>query len=287
MKVRRQAHSLHSTDSHPSLNHSIEARAPQQLPIFDLILLFPLLEGLTAAVDRTQADDNDGPDGLPTITLPSTPPMTGSLNLYKVTEMKPFALLLLSIPGGFHFRELNLTLTREDDLSSVTALVEGCSQTLKHLDITSNWPGMSIWHCIRIALSLVLLLGEPGSGLIDLSKATRLETVTFQVGSYYVGWATKALRTIATEHRDLRQIAILIPSDIACVRVGTDIERTLGKTIYRWWSDLDRLLVEFWKSRSIRPRLGPARMWEIKEDMEFCIGDLLLDVIERRIFDLV
>ena len=134
----------------------IEARILQHLPIFDLILSFPFLEDLTAVADRTLAVGNGSSNGLPTITLSSTPPMTGTLKLFRGAGMEAFAVQLLSTPGVFRFRKLSLTLTREEDLLSVTALVEGCSQTLKCLNISSEHHGMSIWRRARIDLNSIL-----------------------------------------------------------------------------------------------------------------------------------
>jgi hypothetical protein len=53
--------------------------------IFNLILLFPLLEDLDVIIHKTAADNNDGSeeDEAPTATQPSSPPrFTGSLELY-------------------------------------------------------------------------------------------------------------------------------------------------------------------------------------------------------------
>jgi len=50
--------------------------------------------------------------------------------------------------------------------------------------------------------------------------------------------------------------------------------------------DLDRLLVEFWESRSIRPRLGCLRLEEERERVEYCIRCLFPETMERGIVDL-
>jgi len=113
------------------------------LRIFDLILLFPLLEDLTVVTRQDVGYDRDeDPNGPPTTALPSTPPMTGSLHLSQGAGMGPLARRLLSLPGGIHFWKLTLTLIREEDLLSSTALVEGCYQTLKSLDISCELLGV-------------------------------------------------------------------------------------------------------------------------------------------------
>jgi hypothetical protein len=60
--------------------------------------------------------------------------------------MEPFTRRLLSLPSGIHFRKLTLTWSREEDLSLMVALVEGCSHTIESLDITCNLLGKLIWR---------------------------------------------------------------------------------------------------------------------------------------------
>lgn len=63
------------------------------------------------------------------------------------------------------------------------------------------------------------------------------------------------LDTITSEHQDLHQISIRIPHILgyATAQECTTIERRIGKmNPGTRWSDLDRLLVGFWESRSIR-----------------------------------
>jgi hypothetical protein len=75
--------------------------------IFDLTLSFPLLEDLTVVTYGEATDSGNGSNELPTVALPSSPPIfTGSLELWAQGGMKPIANRLLSLPGGIHFRKL-------------------------------------------------------------------------------------------------------------------------------------------------------------------------------------
>jgi len=112
-----------------------------------------------------------------------------------------------------------------------------------------------------------------------------LENVAFRVSSQTVSWVTMALQSVAPEHRDLRRISIYLPYDLTLVNDDTDIRRSLGETVSGWWSDLDRLLVEFWESRSIRPRVGCTRWGEGGQDTEYCIRCLLPEITKRGIVD--
>jgi hypothetical protein len=115
--------------------------------IFNLILSFPLLEDLAVAARHetlTDNGDDSGEDEMPTTAQTSTLPMfTGTLELHLKGGMELFSRRLLSLPGGIRFRKLILIYRQEEDLS---LLVEGCSHTLKSLDITWDLRGMSIQH---------------------------------------------------------------------------------------------------------------------------------------------
>jgi len=247
----------------------------------DLILSFPLLNDLTVVTYKSLIDDNGGPGGLRTITIPS-PPMTGSLTLIRREGLKSLARRLLSLPGGINFQKLSLKLLREEDISLATALVEGCSHTLESLDISCEYIGVSVWCCAHFD-NLPLILAEPRSGPIGLSKAIGLKNVTFRVGSQNVGWITTAFKTITPEGRDLQRI--YLPHNLAFVNVGADIRQSIGEAISRRWSDLDYLLVEFWESHSIRPRVGCERLGEKQRNMDYCIGRLLPGITKMGIVD--
>jgi hypothetical protein len=131
-----------------SLHVKINGLPPSQ--IINLILSFPLLEDLAVTIiygisDKTGGDSEGG--GILAATQPLTRPMlTGSLDLHLMDEGKHFTRRLSSLPGGIHFQKLTLTCIYEADLSLMTALVEGCSDTLESLNITLDIRGMSSWH---------------------------------------------------------------------------------------------------------------------------------------------
>jgi hypothetical protein len=116
--------------------------------IFDLILSFPSLEDLTVTVPHKALNDGeDGSDWPLTSAQPSSPPtFTGSLKLLLWAEAKPITYWLLSLPGGIHFRKFIWRWSREEDILSMMALVEGCFYTLESLDIIYGLPGESIQH---------------------------------------------------------------------------------------------------------------------------------------------
>ena len=122
-----------------------------------------------------------------------------------------------------------------------------------------------------------------GSASINLSRATKLKDITFRHGSLDMDWIIGALRTITPNHRDLRQITIYPSSRLTTFNVGTNIRLSIA----RQWLDLDRLLVQFWESRSIRTRVGCVRLGEERETAEYCVGCLLPEAMGKGIVDLV
>jgi len=113
--------------------------------IFDLLLSFPHLDDLAVISFDAAIDNGCGPDGLPAVAQPSSPPtLAGSLDIFLKGGMGSISRRLLSLPSGPHFQKLKLTWNYEQDLPLATALVEGCSHTLEYLDIICNPLGTSI-----------------------------------------------------------------------------------------------------------------------------------------------
>ena len=109
--------------------------------VLDLALSFPLLEDLTMSTCFCALANNSDPS---TVVRPSnSPPFTGSLELSR-GDVKPIARQLLSLPGSIHFRKIALRRLHEDILLLINGLVEGCSHTLKSLDLASHQGGTSV-----------------------------------------------------------------------------------------------------------------------------------------------
>ena len=80
----------------------------------------------------------------------------------------------------------------------------------------------------------------------DLSKATKLKHLKFmrRRTRSILQWITMTLQTVKSEN--LQSITIY-PQDPG--------PETVEEEAYQEWQDLDRLLVQFWTSPSIRPRV--------------------------------
>jgi len=255
---------------------------PIRLPnawLFDLICSFPLLEDLSlTGRDKPlfSGDDLHEPQSVGPLTSPA---FTGSLDFHILGEgAGNTARQLLDLPNGLHFRKLVLSWDHKRDLWWNAELVTGCSHTLESLDITYTFCRTFIHISFR-ANNLTLFPVGPEPGSFNLSKATKLRSVVFRPTWQTVEWITVALQTITPQHRDLRQISIYAPYH--STPYDAEIMQSLEEATYRQWLDLDRLLVQLWESRSIRPRVGCQG--EKCQNTESIIGHLLPEITKRGI----
>ena len=96
---------------------------------------------------------------------------------------------------------------------------------------------------------------------INLSKATSLGEAEFRLLSLEdVAWAGSILKTLTSEHKDLRRISIHIT-----IRKYVDVQQVLGTEVRNLWTDLDRTLIQLWESNATTTRVTCATG---KEGME-------------------
>ena len=93
-----------------------------------------------------------------------------------------------------------------------------------------------------------------------------------------------ALHTITSEHRGLQQISLPVSYDFTR---GANVRQNIGEVTYGHWLDLDRLLVGFWESHSIRPKILYTHTPQDEEVAVECISCLLPKITRRGIIDLV
>ena len=149
----------------------------------------------------------------------------------------------------------------------------------------------SFGFCVETSNSLQLPfeLGDPPTASIDFSEATKLKEVVFRLTTdrLPVTWIITALQTITSKHRDLRQISIHVRHASFPIADPANVRKIVGEVSYIQWMDLDRLLVQFWESRTVRPRIVYYAAEGQKEAMWECIGSLLPQITERGIIELV
>ena len=117
-------------------------------------------------------------------------------------------------------------------------------------------------------------IAKPAVCRLDLSKLTKLKEVFLRAGSN-IRWMTGVLQT--AESTDLRQITIRFPF-------------FLGPRKKKWshqdWQELDRLLLQFWTSHSIRSKI---ECWGVDEvgGLRALASRLLPELTGRGVVDLV
>ena len=108
---------------------------------------------------------------------------------------------------------------------------------------------------------------------LDLSKLTKLKDVVFECPD--IQRITMTLRT--TESTNLEQITIIYPIDFGQVIV---------ESAYREWKDLDRLLLQFWVSHSIRAKIRYEQRNEGR-DLRDVAPRFLPELTRRGVVDLI
>jgi len=111
--------------------------------------------------------------------------------------------------------------------------------------------------------------------LHDLSKATKLKYLKFMRAKASVQWITMALETVKSKH--LQHIII---------HQSTFLPEVIQEVVCQEWRDLDRLLVKFWASHSIRPKVTYTTGKE-REDLKDHLPRLLPELTRRGLVDLV
>ena len=109
----------------------------------------------------------------------------------------------------------------------------------------------------------------------DLSRAAKLQDVIFRCVALSAKWISKALHTARS--RNLQRISF----ELQHIAIGVAV----WETVHQEWADLDHLLVKFWTSRSIRPKVmyEPGK----EEEMKDHVARLFPEAMRRGIIDLV
>jgi len=114
---------------------------------------------------------------------------------------------------------------------------------------------------------------------LDLSEATKLRDVVFRCARANVRWISKALHTARSG--DLQRISLELPRHRQVA-----IEHATWETVHQEWADLDHLLVQFWASHSLRPKvMYESGKWG--KEMRDYATMLLPELTRRGIIDLV
>ena len=247
--------------------------------VFSLICSIPFLEDLSLTGHLADFNNND-PDGRHIVAHPPTsPPLTGAFVFRVYREIGGTARRLLNLPNGLHFRKLQLEWYGRGDLHHIMELVTACSGTLECLDIACPSEGaIQFLSCRSLTLTFQFTDGGQSAPVqVNLSKATKLQHITFRCRSLGTGWITTTLETITAGHRDLQRISV----NVDYVHVLVKSNPGMG------WPDLERFLIKLWESRSVRTTLECIDPWSITGRMVGLAMCLLPELTRRGAIDLV
>lgn len=221
--------------------------------IIDVICSFPLLENLVLKCMGSGRDADQW------VAPPTSPKLTGHLHLEDV--VRPVVRALLDLPGGLHFTIITINCHAIEHAGMTKDLLSRCSGTLESLRIGCSHAGVSPRLPTLInTLTCSTDTDEPWTALdVDLSKAQKLEYVEFRSLGSSVQWIVNTLQTARLE--PLRQITIF-----------PHFFFTTNETVRQGWRDLDRLLVQFWASHSIVPKI--KHQGSVENMVRFCLPNL-------------
>ena len=76
--------------------------------------------------------------------------------------------------------------------------------------------------------------------------------MAFRPKSLSVKWIVAAFQTTTPKHQELQKISISVPFGLV---PPNDVDAIKRSATYGEWMDLDQRLVQFWESRSARPKV--------------------------------
>jgi hypothetical protein len=144
---------------------------------------------------------------------------------------------------------------------------------------------------LRVAntLPLPVNIAKSGAPPLNLSTATKLKDLSFQCRRSDIQRVTMALQSVQSEN--LQQIIIYplaVSADLELFNIhpyGTP-GNPVKETVLQEWRDLERVLVRFWTSHSIRSKIL-YKAGKGQKDWEALVPRLLPELTRRGLFDLV
>ena len=128
-----------------------------------------------------------------------------------------------------------------------------------------------------------------GTPPLDLSRAAKLKDLSYTCGGSDIQRVTMALQTV--QSKNLQQINIYPCKTLRDLQqTNTHLYGTPGnpveEAILQQWQDLERVLVQFWTSHSIRPKITyDAGIGQ--KDWGALVPRLMPELTRRGLFDLV
>ena len=252
-----------------------------ELPFSDVlnfVYSFPLLDNLSFMGIPTASGAKVDPP-------PSPPPLSGTLSLAMISEMRFAVDNLLSLPGGIHFRELVIPWIRDRDLSAVMDLISACSHSLESLEIATP-PRTYLFtrFLFRESPFLTCVFGVDTISVprwADLSSAIHLRSITFDCrqSSLYVDWIGVAVETIKSPR--IEKMTLYMFDYRSPLQTP---EQIWLQTPVAQWLELDKVLVGFLTAHSLRLKVVPPS--NLSRDLvESCVGHHFPSLFGKKMID--
>ena len=266
-----RSHSFHSTDYHPSSNHSASTPPQARPPKFSVSCVpspFSRISRYPLSATRTWLTDG------PFLRL-----RRGSPGLSSWAGCSKG----LAPPCGDCWTSRTVPVSRKSCWGVSTKQISS-RQRIWHHGVLEPLNTSTLLIAFRVRLlrfrcmiyTLSTRLDSSTTTSFDLSAAIKLKYLVFRCARPRVHWITMALQTVKS--KNLQQITIH-PYATALVNVT---EETAG----REWQDLDRLLVQFRTSHSVCPKV----VYEVEaggQGWRDCASILLPELTRRGLVDVV
>ena len=101
-------------------------------------------------------------------------------------------------------------------------------------------------------------------------------------------WVTTILRTLTSDHPNLRRISLRIYNVLLAPANPVDFRNAIGEASYQQWLELDSLFTHLWESHSYQLKvLYYVPTWVDGQSARSCIESLFPEATTRGIVDFV
>ena len=110
--------------------------------------------------------------------------------------------------------------------------------------------------------------------------------MVFYPGEFTIAWVAMTLKTISSEHRDLRNVSFRCDGFYNFGGRSVNARKVVGEELYGQWMDLDRALVQLWELLAVPMKISYYSRGKKKRAHKF-VECLLPETTQRGIIKLV
>jgi len=110
----------------------------------------------------------------------------------------------------------------------------------------------------------------------------KLQEVVLRPASLSIKWITTAFQITLPKHQGIQKISLHLHPQLSLI----DDDTIKESESYGEWMDLDRLLVQFWESRSTPPKVTFTTPGGEEQDTRHFVECMLPELTRREMIDL-